>query len=99
MIFEKPDAGDFISGIIPLAYAGILSSGVAYTLQVLGQKKTDPAVASMILSMESVVSVLAGWVVLKQVLTGREIAGCVLVFGAVILVQLPGKGLGMKRLS
>ncbi len=99
VIFEKPDAGDFISGIIPLAYAGILSSGVAYTLQVLGQKKTDPAVASLILSLESVVSVLAGWVVLKQVLTGREIAGCALVFGAVILVQLPGKGRGRKRLS
>lgn len=94
VIFEKPDIGDFVEGIIPLAYAGILSSGVAYTLQVLGQKKTDPAVASLILSLESVVSVLAGWVVLKQALTGRELAGCALVFGAVILVQLPGKGRG-----
>ena len=96
VIFEKPDIGDFAEGIVPLAYAGILSSGVAYTLQVLGQKKTDPAVASLILSLESVVSVLAGWVVLNQALTGRELAGCALVFGAVILVQLPGKRPGGK---
>lgn len=96
VIFEKPDIGDFVEGIVPLAYAGILSSGVAYTLQVLGQKKTDPAVASLILSLESVVSVLAGWVVLNQALTGRELAGCALVFGAVILVQLPGKRPGGK---
>lgn len=91
VIFEKPDIRDFLSGIIPLAYAGILSSGVAYTLQVLGQKDTDPAVASLILSLESVVSVLAGWVILDQALTGRELAGCGLVFCAVILVQIPGK--------
>nr|WP_305114731.1 DMT family transporter [uncultured Acetatifactor sp.] len=90
-LFEKPDIGDFVNGIVPLAYAGILSSGVAYTLQVVGQRDTDPTVASLILSLESVVSVLAGWVVLRQALTGRELAGCGLVFCAVILVQLPGK--------
>lgn len=91
LAFEKPDIGDFLNGILPLAYAGILSSGVAYTLQVLGQKDTDPTVASLVLSLESVVSVLAGWAVLGQALTGRELAGCGLVFCAVILVQLPGK--------
>lgn len=90
-IFEKPDIWDFVRGLAPVAYAGILSCGVAYTLQVLGQRDTDPTVASLILSLESVVSVLAGWVVLRQTLTGRELAGCALVFGAVILVQLPGK--------
>ena len=90
-LFEKPEIGDFVNGIVPLAYAGILSSGVAYTLQVVGQRDTDPTVASLILSLESVVSVLAGWVVLRQALTGRELAGCGLVFCAVILVQLPGK--------
>lgn len=90
-VFEKPDMEDFIKGIVPLAYAGILSSGVAYTLQVLGQKETDPTVASLILSLESVVSVLAGWMFLNQTLTGRELAGCGLVFLAVILVQLPGR--------
>lgn len=88
-IFEKPDIQDFINGFAPLAYAGILSCGVAYTLQVLGQKDTDPAIASLILSLESAISVLAGWVILNQALTGRELTGCIFVFCAVILVQLP----------
>lgn len=91
LLFEKPQLGQFIAGIIPLAYAGILSSGVAYTLQVVGQKNVEPTVASLILSLESVVSMLAGWVILHQALTGRELFGCVLVFAAVILVQLPDK--------
>lgn len=88
-IVEKPVPGNFIDGIIPLAYAGIMSSGVAYTLQIIGQKDMDPTVASLILSMESVVSMLAGWVILRQALSTRELLGCALVFGAVILVQLP----------
>lgn len=92
-IFEEPELSDFIDGIIPLAYAGIMSSGVAYTLQVVGQKDMDPTVASLILSLESVVSMLAGWAILGQSLNGRELAGCGLVFGAVILVQLPDKKL------
>ncbi len=88
---EKPVLQSFIDGIIPLAYAGIMSCGVAYTLQVVGQKDTDPTVASLILSMESVISMLAGWVILDQALNKRELLGCALVFGAVILVQLPDK--------
>lgn len=91
ILLEKPDIYDFAKGIFPLAYAGILSCSVAYTFQVLGQKDTDPAVASLILSLESTVSVLAGWVILGQALSGRELAGCVLVFSAVVLVQLPDK--------
>ena len=90
-IFEQPHLQSFIDGIIPLAYAGILSSGVAYTLQVIGQKDMDPTVASLILSMESVVSVLAGWIILGQVISSKELFGCVLVFAAVILVQLPDR--------
>ena len=91
ILFEQPTLKCLIDGIIPLAYAGILSSGVAYTLQVVGQKDMDPTVASLILSMESVFSALAGWVILHQKLSGRELFGCVLVFMAVILVQLPEK--------
>lgn len=91
IIIEKPEIGNFIDGIIPLAYAGILSSGAGYTLQIIGQKDMDPTVASLILSLESVVSVLAGWVILGQALSGRELLGCALVFAAVILVQLPNK--------
>lgn len=89
LIWEQPTIGNFMAGIIPLLYAGILSSGVAYTLQVIGQKDMDPTVASLILSLESVISMLAGWVILGQSLTGRELCGCLLVFAAVILVQLP----------
>lgn len=91
LIFEKPAVSNFVAGIIPLSYAGIMSSGVAYTLQIVGQKDLDPTVASLILSMESVISMLAGWVILGQAMSGRELFGCALVFGAVILVQLPDK--------
>lgn len=90
-IIEKPVLGDFIAGIIPLAYAGILSCGVAYTFQILGQKNTNPAIASLLLSLESVFSVLAGWMILGQAMNARELFGCGLVFAAVILVQLPQK--------
>lgn len=90
-VFETPTVGSLAAGIIPLAYAGIMSSGVAYTLQIIGQKDMDPTIASLILSLESVVSVLSGWIILGQALSPRELMGCVMVFGAVILVQLPDK--------
>ena len=76
---------------VPILYAGIMSCGVAYTLQIIGQKHMKPTVASLILSLESVISVLAGWVILHEVLTKRQLWGCVLVFSAVILAQLPMK--------
>lgn len=97
LIIEKPTIANFAAGIIPLAYAGIFSSGIAYTLQVIGQKDLDPTVASLILSLESVISMLAGWVILGQSLTGRELLGCMLVFAAVILVQLPDFGKKDKK--
>ena len=67
----------------------MLSSGVAYTLQIVGQKNYNPTVATLLLSLESVFSVLTGWVVLHQKLSVRELSGCVLIFIAVILAQLP----------
>ena len=75
----------------PLLYAGVLSCGVAYTLQIIGQKNMNPTIASLILSLESCISVLAGWVILGERLSVREGAGCVLMCGAIILAQLPGK--------
>ena len=80
-----------LEAVVPILYAGVMSCGVAYTLQVIGQKDMNPTVASMILSLESVISVLAGWVILGQALSMKEIIGCVIVFMAVILVQLPEK--------
>ena len=89
LIFEHPTFSSLIAAWAPVLYAGILSCGVAYTLQIVAQKNYDPTVASLLLSLESVFSVLAGWVILHQALSPREIFGCVLVFIAIILVQLP----------
>ena len=91
-IFENPSFSAILSGWLPILYAGVLSCGVAYTLQIVGQKNMDPTVASLILSLESVFSVLAGWVILHQTLSVRELFGCVLMFLAIILAQLPEKG-------
>ena len=91
-IFENPSFSSILSGWLPILYAGVLSCGVAYTLQIVGQKNMDPTVASLILSLESVFSVLAGWVILHQTLSVRELFGCVLMFLAIILAQLPEKG-------
>lgn len=91
LIFEKPDLGAILQAWMPILYAGVMSCGVAYTLQIIGQKDMDPTIASLILSLESVVSVLAGWVLLGQKLSARELSGCVLMFAAIILAQLPEK--------
>ena len=88
---ETPKAAAMTAAWMPLLYAGVLSCGVAYTLQILGQKNVNPAVASLILSLESCLSVLAGWIVLGERLSLRESAGCVLMFAAIILAQLPDK--------
>ena len=74
---------------IPLLYAGVMSCGVGYTLQIVGQKNYNPTVATLLLSLESVFSVLTGWVILGQTLSARELLGCALIFAAVVLAQLP----------
>ena len=90
-LFETPNLTAILSGWLPILYAGVMSCGVAYTLQIIGQKNMDPTVASLILSLESVFSVLAGWLILNQKLSVREIFGCVLMFGAILWAQLPEK--------
>ena len=89
MLLEQPDLSSLLAAAAPILYAGVLSSGVAYTLQVVAQKDTDPTVATLIMSLESVISMLAGWVILGQALSPRELAGCALVFAAIIVAQLP----------
>lgn len=91
MIFEQPQMGQIMDAWLPIAYAGILSSGVAYTLQIISQKHLNPTVASLLMSLESVFAVLTGWLILHEKLTLREFLGCVLVFVAIILAQLPEK--------
>ena len=91
LLLEHPAISDILMAWQSILYAGLLSSGVGYTLQIVGQKGLNPTVASLILSLESVVSVLAGLLILHQTLSSREILGCVLMFAAIVLAQLPGK--------
>lgn len=95
-IFEKPTISGILSAYIPLLYTGILSCGVAYTFQILGQKYVEPAKASLILCLESVFSVLSGWVLLKQTLSIRELIGCVVMFAAIIIAQV-GENIAAKK--
>lgn len=91
LFFEHPSFSAILAAWKPILYAGALSSGAAYTLQIIGQRGMNPTVASLIMSLESVISVLAGWIILHQTLSGREIFGCVLMFIAIVLAQLPDK--------
>ncbi len=86
---ETTTADGIMNSWLPLLYAGVLSSGVGYTLQIIGQKNMNPTIASLILSLESCISVLAGWAILGESLSARETIGCFLMFGAIILAQLP----------
>lgn len=89
LFFERPTAANIAAAWLPIAYAGVLSSGIGYTFQILGQKYTKPSVASLLMSLESVFAVLAAALILHQVPTLRETLGCVLMFAAIILAQLP----------
>ena len=86
---EQPTMPAIMAAKWPILYAGVLSCGVAYTLQVVGQKDMNPVIASMILCLESVVAVLAGWILLNEILTIRELIGCGLMFIAIVLAQMP----------
>ena len=89
LLLEHPAPAEFAVNAVPLLYCGVMSSGVAYTLQILGQRDMNPAVGSLIMCLESVFSALGGWVLLHQSLSPREGVGCVLIFAAVVLAQLP----------
>ncbi|MDR1766186.1 MAG: DMT family transporter [Lachnospiraceae bacterium] len=94
VLTETPTFSALWEGRVSLVYAGIMSCGVAYTFQILGQKNMNPVVASLILSLESVFSVLAGWVLLGQRMSARELLGCALMFAAVVLAQVPDTSSG-----
>ena len=86
---EAPSMINIVAAKWPILYAGVLSSGVAYTLQVVAQKNVNPTVASLILCLESVISAIAGWLILNETLTPRELLGCGLMFIAIVLAQIP----------
>ena len=99
LIFENPQISSILAAWQPILYAGVMSCGVAYTLQIVGQKNMNPTVASLILSLESCISVLAGWIILGQSMSRKEILGCVIMFAAIILAQLPEKTDNEKSMS
>lgn len=90
-IFENPNIYNLLQAYSPILYAGVMSSGVAYTLQIIGQKYTSPVMATLIMSLESVFAALSGWIILGEVFSIKEFCGCVLVFVAIIFAQLPKK--------
>lgn len=91
LLTETVDASRIASCWLPLGYAGVLSMGVAYTLQIVGQKRVAPSAAALLMSLESVFAALFGWLLLHETMTGAEELGCVLVFAAVVISQLPEK--------
>ncbi len=91
ILFEDTSIENLIKAALSIAYSGIMSSGVAYTLQILGQQKTEPTIATMVMSLESVFGVLTAMIILHQIPTLREGIGCVLMFAAIIVAQLPEK--------
>lgn len=89
LIFERGACNAFVPALPYLCYMGIVSTGIGYTLQIIGQKYADPTVASLTMSLESVFAALGGWIVSGNVLAPRELLGCILVFSAIVLAQLP----------
>lgn len=96
-IFEEPQIGDIMNAAVPILYAGIMSCGVAFTVQIFGQKYSDPTVASILLCLESVFAVIFGLILLNDKLNSRETIGCVIMFVAILLTQIPAEKLTLKR--
>lgn len=88
---ENVDFSLVAAAWLPIAYAGIMSCGVGYTLQIVGQKGLNPTFASIIMSLESCISVIAAWLIQHKAMTGRQIIGCAVMFAAILLAQIPAK--------
>ena len=89
MIAEEPNVEKLVSATIPILYCGVVSGGIGYTLQIVAQKYTDPTIASLLMSMESVFAVIAGVILLHEHMSIRELSGCVIMLVAIVLVQIP----------
>ena len=90
-VFEKPELPNIITAAPALAYSGIMSCGIAYTLQILGQKHASPVVASLLMCLESVFAVITAALVLQEMMSVRELAGCIIMFAAIVISQLPSR--------
>ena len=91
LLFEHPEKDALIKAMPSILYAGIFSNGIAYTCQIIGQKHVNPTVASLIMCLESVFGTLSGWLVVHEVLSMREISGCVVMFAAILLCTIHAK--------
>lgn len=91
-VFESPDITNILISWLPIIYVGVLSGALGFTLQIIAQKDTSPAVAALLMSFEAVFAALTGFVILSEVLTPRELIGCFLMFFAIVLAQMPGIG-------
>ena len=87
LLFEQATFAQWVACLGPLLYVGVMSSGVAYTLQMVGQRFLPPAIATLLMSLESVFALLSGWLILGESMSGRELIGCGLVFAAVLFAQ------------
>ena len=90
-VFEKPELPNIITAAPALAYSGIMSCGIAYTLQILGQRHASPVVASLLMCLESVFAVITAALVLQEMMSVRELAGCIIMFAAIVISQLPSR--------
>ena len=97
LIFEHPQISNILAAVPQILYLGIMSSGVAYTLQIVGQKYAEPSVASLSMSLESVFAALGGWIISGNALSLKEFCGCALVFAAIIVAQLPDMIVSKKK--
>ncbi len=98
-LVEEPSVEKIKSATIPIFYCGLMSGGLGFTLQIVAQKFTDPTVASLIMSLESVFAVIAGAILLQERMSGRELLGCAIMFIAIVLVQIPLPGRDKEQLQ
>ncbi len=90
-ILEKPSISGIVSAAVPILYCGAISGGVGYTLQIVAQRYTDPTIASLLMSLESVFAVIAGALILRERMQPKELIGCIIMFAAIVLAQIPQK--------
>ena len=96
LILEKPDAESIKQGLLYMAYAGVFSSCLAYSFQIIGQNYAEPTIASIVMSLESVISLIAGVIILKETMGDREIIGSILIFLSVVCSQIPFENIKLK---
>ena len=93
-VFESPNIINILDAWVPILYVGVISGAVGFTFQIIAQKDTAPAIAALLMSFEAVFAALTGFIILNEILTIRELLGCVLMFIAVVVAQLPEKRIG-----